>query len=658
MPQMTERELLALVDAEFSSAMGAPDGEISTERALAWDYYLSKPFGDEVEGQSSVVTSDVSDVVDSIMPPLLRLFMSDDNLVAFDPVGPEDEALAEQETDYVNYVFRKQNDAFMVLYTWFFDALVQKNGIVKCWVSEDERVTTETYSGLTQDQLFSLLSDEELEPVERSEAVVDGITLFDVQCKRVSKKKRFVVDNVPPDEYRISSDARHLSPSKARMVGQERDMRRADLLAMGFDAEVVNSLPASAGTLSNEKQSRHNRSEEDDSSAFDRSQDLITVREAYVWCDYEGKGRAELRKVFTSNGKMLEHEPADSQPFHVISPQPLPHKHFGRATAEKVMDVQRVGSTLTRQVLDNLYHTNNPGHAVWEQGISENTLDDLLTRRVGGVTRFDRPPAESWAPMTVPFTAASTFPMIEYFDKVKRDRTGVHSDSEGLAPEALKHIQQSVMGQSMDLSRMKIEAIARIFAETGLKSLFLHLHELIMKHQDRKAVVKLRNQWMEIDPTAWRDRSDMTVQVGLGIGSREVNQLHLNAIASMQEKMVVNGGLGLTVTPRNIYNTAREYVKNANLKDPSLYFTDPGDQMPQQQQDPAQKAAAQAMLMQQQNDAKALQLKEQKQQQDFMLELRRLEETVNANNDKVLIAFEGFKNELLQIAMRDRQSGQ
>jgi hypothetical protein len=263
------------------------------------------------------------------------------------------------------------------------------------------------------------------------------------------------------------------------------------------------------------------------------------------------------------------------------------------------MDVQEVSTTLLRQVLTNLYHTNNPGHAVWEQGIGEDTMDDLLDVRIGRVARFARPVSEAYSPMTVPFTAGATFPMLEYFDKVKRDRTGVHSDSEGLSPDALKNIQQSVMGQAMDLSRMKIEAIARIFAETGLKTLFLHIHELILKHQDKKAVVELRNEWVEVDPREWRTRKDMTVQIGLGIGTREQNMLHLSAIKEMQGEIVEKGGMNLLVTPQNIYRTAAEFVKNANLKNPELYFTDPGDKAAPPPNDEQAKLQAQAQQLQQ-----------------------------------------------------------
>jgi hypothetical protein len=665
MPRMTDNELAALIDAEMWSAAGSPNGQISQERARAWDYYMSKKLGNEVEGQSKVVTSDVADVVDSIMPNLLRLFTTSDNLVSFDAVGAEDEEQANQESDYVNHVFFKENDAFMVLYTWFFDALVQKNGYVKCWVEEIESVTNESYSGLTVDELLGLISDEELEPVEQSEYFDNetGIQMHDVRFRRVTTRKKYVVANVPPEEFRISSDATRLDPACARMVGQEREITRSDLLAMGFDRKIVESLPAHGRKNSSSEQiARYNKTDEMEIDPMDRSQDLILVREVYIKCDYEGNGRAELRQVFESNGNILSNEPADRQPFHCISPQPLPHKHFGRASAEKVMDVQEVTTTLVRQTLDNIYQTNNPSIAVWEQAIGDNTLDDLLTRRVGSIARFDRPPGESWSPMTVPFTAGATFPMMEYWDKVKRDRTGVHSDAEGLRPQDLKHIQQSVMGQTFDLSRMKIEAVARIFAETGIKSLFLHLHELILKHQKKADIVKLRNQWVQVDPSGWRDRFNVTVNIGLGIGSRESNQVHLNNIKEMQALIVQNGGMNLLVTPKNIYNTAAEYVRNANLRDPELYFTDPGDaQAPPPSSEQEQLAQQQAAIRERQQmldqanlelKNKQIELKHQEEMLSLQLKLMQIQQDKDKNENDFAVQLERLQNDIAELRMK------
>ncbi len=596
--KMTDDQILNAVNNEFEESLGRPDTSISVERAKAWDYYLSRPFGDEEEGQSKVITSDVSDAVDGIMPSLLRLFTTAENLVGFEPTNKEDVKAAQQESDYVNYVFFKQNPAFLIMYIWFMDALIQKNGIVKAMWNDDDQVEREEYEYLDDASFGILMEDDELIMVEHSEIqdmqsvtlpgpdgvpveTMQPVTLHNAAFDRHKKFGQVEVVNVPPEEYRISRDSRSVDPNEARMVGQEREVTRTELIEMGIPKETVYELPATGGsrTSSYQRTARYEPDfDEMNDSPQEESEKKILVREAYIRVDWDGTGVSQLRRVLTADSKLLVNEPSDRQPFHVICPHPLPHKHFGRATSEKVMDIQRVTSTLLRQVLTNLYHTNNPGHAIWEQGIGEDTLDDLLTTRIGRVARFARPVSEAYAPMTVPFTAAATFPMMEYFDKVKRERTGVHADAEGLSPESLKNIQTTTMAQALDISRMKIEAIARIFAETGIKSLMLHIHELVQKHQDKEAMVELRNEWVEVDPREWKKRNSMTVKIGLGIGTRESNLLHLNAIKDFQQAIVSAGGMNLVVSPQNIYQTASEFVKNANLKNPEQFFTDPKDQ--------------------------------------------------------------------------------
>jgi hypothetical protein len=252
--------------------------------------------------------------------------------------------------------------------------------------------------------------------------------------------------------------------------------------------------------------------------------------------------------------------------------------------------------------------------------------------------------------------------MLEYFDKVKKDRTGISSDAQGLDPEALKNIQTSVLAASVDLSRMKIEAIARIFAETGIRSLFLHIHELLQKHQDKAKVVKLRGQWVPVNPSEWRERTDMTVNIGLGIGTREQNLLHLNAIADKQAAIVAAGGMNLVVTPKNVYNTCAELVKNANLKTPGMFFTDPGDQMappPDQQQQQLQAQQQALQQRQQQLDAVDAQQKQTKlalqneeQQLQHLREMIDLQLKNSQQKDHVAIEMEKIRNAITELDLK------
>jgi hypothetical protein len=673
---LTDKQLVDLVNAEFESSLGAPGGDISLERAKAFDYYLRKLFGNEVEGESQIVTSDVAEVIDGTMPHLLKIFTMADNLVSFDPVSEEDIAAAEQASDYVTYIFFKKNPAFLLLFYWFFDALVQKNGITMAYWDEYEEVEQESYEGLSDDEVLLLLDDDELEPVEREEREAETLdpvtqsvvkaTVHDITFRRISKTGCVKVDNVPPEEYRISGDARSLDPSDARMVGRERLVSRSDLLDMGFDADLVDSLQAEQTTpTTTEQAARRDKSDEQQgltASSVDRSQDKILLKLAYIKVDADADGRAERREIFVADQKILSNEIVDRQPFHVISPYPLPHKHFGQASAEKAMDIQENGSTLVRQIHNNLYHTNNPSHNVWEQGIGENTMDDLLTTRVGSVRRFARPVAESYSTTSIPFTAGATFPMLEWWDKVKRDRTGVMAQADALNPDALKHVQTTALAPVIEKGMAKIETIARIFAETGIKSLFLHIYELVQKHQQKVQIARLRNKFVPVDPRQWRNRRDMTVNIGLGIGTREQNLLHLNAIWEKQTQMLQAGMMNLTVTPQNLYRTASEFVKNANLKAGGFYFSDPGqaqgpppneEQLKLQQQQQALIAKEQQMEQRrQQLDAQKAQQAQAELQLEHQREMLELERKREADKDHYRIENEKLRNQLLEIQLK------
>lgn len=682
MAQMTEQKLVSIVNTEMDNAMGAASGEIADERAKAWSYYLSQEALDVPEGESKAVSSAVADVIDGTMPDLLKIFTTADNLVSFDAVGAEDEQAAEQESDYVNYLFFKRNPAFLIMFYWIFDALLQKNGITKAYWDDSKTVTTETYKGLNEDDLLELMGDDELEPVERDErqeeTVINGQVVFatvhDVTFKRTEKDGSARVINVPPDEYRISSDASSLDPSSARMVGHEREMTRSELVEMGFDKKLVNGLPAEGDVVSSpEQRAREDKTDDQHEVSDDRSQDKILVREAYIEIDYDGDGIAELRQVYTGNGKLLRwkdgsdaNDEIDRQPFHVICPHPLSHKHFGRASAEKVMDVQDADREVLRQTLMNLYHNNNPGHGVWEQAMGENTLDDLLTTNVGSVKRFARPLDQgSYQTITIPFTAQHSFAMLEHFDRIKRDRAGIRNDGEGLDVSALKHVQQSALMQNVDQGKAKIEAIARIFAETGFKSLFLHLHELVQKHQKKADVVKLRGEWVDVDPQAWRTRKDMTVNIGLGIGTREQNLLHLDAIWQKQSEMADRGLMNLSVTPQHFYRTAAEIVKNANLKLPQQFFADPGDQQAPppndeqiqlQQQAQAQNERQQQLdAQQQQLDARQQQARETEMQLKHQREMLELQRKRESDKDDLMVAMEQIANKLTELELKYSQ---
>jgi hypothetical protein len=145
---------------ERSSAMAAIEAsKLSSDRSDSMDYYLGDMSKDmpAADGRSSAVSTDVADTIEGLMPQLMDIFAGSDEVVRFEPVGPEDEQAAQQETDYVNHVFMQNNPGFMTLYAFIKDALLSKVGIVKIWWEEREEEQRETYYDLTEDQ-FAVLA--------------------------------------------------------------------------------------------------------------------------------------------------------------------------------------------------------------------------------------------------------------------------------------------------------------------------------------------------------------------------------------------------------------------------------------------------------------------------------------------------------------------
>lgn len=168
MARIDSSTLKAMLASEKSDALSAiAASKLTDDRSRALDYYMGDMSTDmpATPGRSAAVSSDVADTVDSLMPALMDIFASGDEVVQFDPVGPEDVEAAAQETDYINHVFMQQNPGFMILYSFIKDALLSKVGVVKVWWEECDEPVTETYYDLTDEQLAMILSSDGAEIV-------------------------------------------------------------------------------------------------------------------------------------------------------------------------------------------------------------------------------------------------------------------------------------------------------------------------------------------------------------------------------------------------------------------------------------------------------------------------------------------------------------
>ena len=598
--KVTNEQLRAIINSEINNSIGFMGSNLTSQRKKSMEYYMGEKLGTEIDGRSQVVSTDVADTIETILPNLLRIFTASDQVVKCEPVKSEDVPLAEQATNYINYIFNKDNPGFSILYTWFKDALLEKNGIVKVYWDDSSSVEQETYENLN-DQEYQLLLDDEnvtvveeesfvdekmkaamdlllVEATKQGKLVADEPTPMFHNCviKRTSRGGKVKIENVPPEEFLIQRTAKSIE--SANFVAHRVSKTRSDLIEMGFDKEVVENLPTTNNIiLNNERLTRYS---DIDQAPFDNAPDNSTaeieIYECYVRCDIDGDGVAELRKVIVageSGYEILSNESCDNIPFCSLTPIPMPHRFYGRSVAELVEDVQLVKSTVMRQLLDNMYLTNNNRVAIMDGMVN---LDDLLTSRPGGVVRTKQPPSQVMLPMQSQTISQQAFPLLEYLDTVRETRTGITRYNQGLDADSLNKTATGV-NAIMTQSQMRMELIARVFAETGIKDLFRRIFELTCKYQDKERIVELNNQFIPVKPTEWRNRFNISITVGLGSGSKEQQIMMLNNILERQlQAFQLQGNREYPmVSLKNIYNSLAKIIENAGLKNVENYFVNP-----------------------------------------------------------------------------------
>ena len=617
--KVTDEELLARVQGEITDSLGYND-TVSKQRESAMDYYYALPFGNEVEGRSQYVDSSVMDTIEWIKPSLMRVFASGDEMVTFEPHGPEDVESAEQATDYVNHIFTKDNNGWEILYTWFTDALLQKNGIVKVWWDDYEDWNREEYNGLDEQEFNLLIMSPDIEVMEHTPYVDDYGAKHDVVIKRTSYTGRVKIENVPPDEFLISREAKDIQD--ARFVCHRVRKTLSELRLMypdeDLDPREMGGGDDDMAAFSAERLSRY---EFDDSANYfegwgsqsDSEEALRTywLHESFLKTDYDGDGIAELRKVCSVGSKILANDPIDKIPFVSITPVKIPHKFFGLSIADLIMDLQLIKSTLMRNLMDNMYNQNFGRYAVLE---GQANLDDLLSQRPGGVVRVKSPNAIM--PLATPQLEPSSFQMLGYLDQQRESRSGVNKYSQGLNDNALtSHTTATAVNATMTAAQSRVELIARCFAETGVRDLMRCIYELVLKNQDKERVVKLRNKWVPVRPDMWRDKMDCTVAVGIGNGNRDQQLMHLTTMLQFAGD-AMRGGLNI-VNEKNLYNMGAALVKNMGFQNVDDFLTNP-DMVPPQPNPEEQEKMMEMQVKQQelQIKAAALQLKQQKLQQE------------------------------------------
>ena len=623
---MSDSELQSTARSAISDAIQYIDDEISPLRAESTRYYRGDPFGNEVEGRSQVVSRDVRDSVQAVLPSMMRVFFGSEKAVEFSPRNASDVAMAEQATDYVNYLLTVENSGLEIFYSVFKDALVNRGGFVKWWWDDSVEVQTHTFEGLDEGALGLILQEEGVEAMSVEGRPIPGIQdemlaemeaqgqpapqVYDVEVRRSRKRNQIRIETMPPEEFFVDSAATSLDD--AMVVGHRTMATVSSLVALGYDREMLEEhLSDQVAFIDNDEYWARTSNPDTQApvSAYEKRRVLYV--EAWAHIDFDGDGIAELRRVCTIGDgyTVVNNEPAADIPFAVFNCDPEPHVFFGSDIADQTMDIQRVKSAVLRGMLDSLAFALYPRTGVVEGMVD---IDDVLNPEVGSIIRMRQPGMVQQ--LDVPFLGKEAFPMLQYLDAMKESRTGQSAASQGLNPDALQSTTRAGVNATVKGAEQRLELMARMFA-AGFTRMMKGVLKVAITHQDREKMVRLRDEWVPIDPRVWDSNMDCVVNVGLGAGMTDERLGVLGQVLMQQKEIIEKLGMQNPLVGLGQYrNTLAKMLEVSGYADSNQFFKPlPLDYEPPPPQEPPKPSPEEMLLQAQMTDIQVrAQIEEQK----------------------------------------------
>lgn len=564
--------------------------ELSIDRDKAMEYFDGKM--DDVpviDGRSKVVSRDVRAHIKKVLPSLIRTILGNDQVAEFQPMGEGDEEYADQASDFISNVVFPESDGYEAVEDAIHDALKLRNGIIRWWHEKKDSVQVTQHTGLDEMALVQLISDDDVTVLEQDQRVemvdVEGqgptpSPVYDVKIRKRFTNGRTRLGAVPPEQLLVHPDAMCIEESP--LTGINMRQRRSDLVAMGYDRDLVDSLPI-AGTTSDQDDEESTRRRDlinDDNATAAKAMQEVEYYELYVRYDADDDGIAELRRLIYAGAikeeYLLENEEWDDVPFADIISERRPHQREGSSVADDTMEGQKVKTVLLRETLDNIYWQNKPQPIVDEQAIlnPDAVLNPAFGKpiRVAGGTDVNA----AFGFTKVPFVGGQSFQMLDYFDREMSDVTGISDASGGLAPDALQNVTAKASSMVEQAGIAQTELMARTIAR-GLVPVFKGLLKLTIKHQDKPRTVRLRKKWVTFDPKPWNSGMDVIVNTGLGAGTRERDMMMMQMIVGLQEKLLAQLGAvnNPFVSPKNVFNALTKLVQASGMRATDQFFTEP-----------------------------------------------------------------------------------
>lgn len=534
---------------------------LQTAREQAMKAYMCQPYGNEIEGRSQVVMSDVFNTIESLLPSLMRIFTGSADVVQVEGQGEGDDEKAKLMAELLNYQSRKCFNSFTVFYDWFKDALMYKMGVVKYYWDKKTTYKPKEFKGMTIDELNAYGMKEDF-IIDDQKENKDGT--YDMKGRVVYTKSAPMVEVLPPEEFIFN-----VRDKDIRVCFHKKKVHCSALKKYGVkDADVADTIAEMSGENLEDERFRDlggkNFLVDDDDENF------VYIYEGY-YDEYEDGEPIAMKIVLMGNRIIdIEENKYGKPPFRNLSAIRLTHRAVGRSFYDLAGEVQKLKTALVRYILDNIYFQNNAQKIVNPYKIN---MDDIFTQNVpGGTIRtldISTPVGDAFMPVPVSPLSPQAFNFLEYADgSILENRTGVTKYNQGLDSDSLNKTATGI-SQIMSASHQRIELIARIFAETGVKGLYEDLAQMNLDFFDKPTAIKINDKWQTISPEDIDGQYDINIDVGIGTGTKEMITQQLMTMLNLYMNGLVQTGV---VTKENINELIKAIWENMGFKNSSKYI--------------------------------------------------------------------------------------
>lgn len=576
---MTEQELLTVIRCQLSDTIKYGNGDFGKTNQALFRSYNQEPYGNEEAGHSQVITSDHYDLVESDMPALARIFLGPNVPLEFKPFHGQDEEEAQQKTQYADWLIRKQKDSFKILHDWMKEPGFSKCSVIKFYCDEEERAEYHAYQGLSADEITLQLESLDSEDVARVEIAEqdEKDDIYNVKFRVVKMRKRIKLANVPVESFILSRGASN--KDEAMMIGDECRKTKGELIAEGHPKDKVKGLPACA--FPDGSEAKHSRFKDqggwDYQSGYHWTQEQVVIQNLYPLVDYDEDGIPERRYIVKCGDEILSNEPYGIAPYAILSQVLMPHNAIGRSRGEQAARYQKEKTAIKRGIMDNIYSVNRPRIAVDD---SEGTidggkvdLDDLAVHRINGYVRVDGSPHQALMPLTVPYIGDSALQIVQYLETEKSATLGTTATNQGMSADKFYRETATRFEGVQDSQQAKIELVARVYAETGLRELYEGVIWTAQHYQDEETEIMVLGEPLRVDPGKWRYEHYCFSNVGIGAGdSAEAID---NLAAQFQTQLMLQQAGSPLVDMQKIFNTLDDLVRAMGRADTSRYYNNP-----------------------------------------------------------------------------------